>query len=115
MKPFAEIEVAQSATSYQKLKIDLALTEKYGIAARVELSDGRIRYYGTVKPASAAREMIGARLVREWNFQTNIMRTWYETLDAQNRIRIVRPDPILVGNRKIHYLFNQQGDYDGAF
>ena len=96
----------------ENLEIDQRLTEKYGEAERLQLSDGRIRYYGNIEPARKIGEMVGRRLVREWNPATNKMRTWHETLDGNGRIRQVRPS---LGRRKIHYMFDEEGNYCGAW
>lgn len=99
---------AHNAANYNKLKIDLRLTEKYGKAQRIELLDGRIRYYDLIKPAGTAGEMVGRRRVREWNPTTGKMRTWHETLDARGRIRQVRTE---TGLPKFHHLFDETGNY----
>lgn len=51
-----------------------------------------MRFYGELTPAKTPGEMAGARLVREWNPATGAQRTWYETLDHNGVIRIVRPE-----------------------
>lgn len=74
-----------------KLKSYYKQAEKYGTDSIKELSDGRYRFYGKLKPALKEGEMAGARLVREWNPATDVKRTWYETLDHAGNIRQVRP------------------------
>lgn len=61
--------------------------------------------------AKTPGEMAGARLVREWNPATGAQRTWYETLDHNGAIRIVRPE---TGGSKVHYTFDAHGNYTGS-
>lgn len=88
---------------------------KYGKAGVRELSDGRVRFYGEVAEARTPGEMLGRRLVREWNSETGATRIWHETLDHAERVRIVRPDVNVTGGAKVHYLFNTAGEYTGSF
>lgn len=85
--------------------------KKYGKAGFKELENGSIRYYGNIKAATNAGEMQGARLVREWNPISNSTRTWYETLDFNNRIRQVHPKY----NNLPHYVFDINGKYTGKW
>ncbi len=89
--------------------------KKYGKDHIKELSDGRIRFYGTLKPADKSGEMAGARLVREWNPNTGKERTWFETLDHSNNIRQVRPSVDVTGGTKVHYQFDVNGNYIGQW
>ncbi len=63
-------------------------------------------------PAKIKGEMAGRRLVREWNPESGLKRTWHETLDYDGKIRIVRPE-INDGN-KIHYLFDSESNFMGT-
>ncbi len=83
---------ASSALKGEQLRKHLGQLEKYGKAGFKELENGRIRYYGELKRASKAGEMVGRRVVREWDPATNATRTWMETLDHGGRVRIVRPE-----------------------
>ncbi len=94
-----------------RLKEYYRQAEKYGKGAIKELQDGRFRFYGEMKPASNLGEMAGARYVREWNPVTGSTRGWMETLDHIGMIRQVRPDISVTGGSKIHYLFDQVGNY----
>ncbi|KJS22032.1 MAG: hypothetical protein VR72_08090 [Clostridiaceae bacterium BRH_c20a] len=94
------------------LKKDLKYTEKYGLEARKELPDGRIRYYGEIQPASKPGEMVGRRIVQELNPANGNVRAWNETLDGAGRIRQVRPQ---LGPNKTHYTFDQFGNYTGKW
>lgn len=96
------------STSGLKLSRHLEQLEKYGTAGFKELESGRFRYYGTVTPATKPGEMIGRRVVREWNPASSGTRTWMETLDVNGRVRIVRPE---TGGRKFHHMFDQIGNY----
>jgi hypothetical protein len=69
----------------------LTQLEKYGQAGFRELESRRFRYYGEITPASKPGEMIGRRLVREWDASSGATRTWHETVDGVGRVRIVPP------------------------
>ena len=56
--------------------------------------------------------MVGRRVAREWNPATGKARTWMETLDGAGNIRIVRPEN---GGPKVHYMFDQFGNYTGQW
>lgn len=56
--------------------------------------------------------MIGRRLVREWDPQTGLQRTWHETMDQNRNIRIVRPE--MTDGDKVHYIFNSDGRFEGT-
>ena len=75
------------------------------------MPDGRIRYYGILDLAKKKGEMLGRRVVREWNPVTGQKRMWHETLDHNWRIRQVRPDEQFTGGVKIHYMFDAFGRY----
>ena len=57
-------------------------------------------------------EMIGRRRVREWDPETSLKRTWHETVDGNNNIRIVRPETN--DGIKIHYIFDSEGNFIGT-
>ncbi|WP_421522786.1 hemagglutinin repeat-containing protein [Neisseria yangbaofengii] len=102
---------AQSSLQGARLTEHLRQLEKYGKAGFKELENGRIRYYGDIKPARKTGEMIGARLVREWNPLTDSKRTWYETIDNARRVRSVAPKPVT--HEKNHHIFDKTGKYQG--
>ena len=110
--PLGELNEAASALQGFKLGEHLSQLEQYGTAAAKELENGAIRYYGKLVKAEKEGEMIGRRLVREWNPATGAKRTWHETLDANGTVRIVRP--ITTGD-KIHYFFDAAGKYLGKW
>ncbi|MEU5597306.1 DUF6531 domain-containing protein [Streptomyces sp. NPDC020298] len=89
--------------------------QKYGKGGYKELANGRFRFYGEVSPARNPGEMIGRRLVREWDPATGAKRIWHETLDANGRVRIVRPDVNVTGGKKVHYQFDRDGNFTGTF
>ena len=101
---------ASSAANGARLNEQLRLTEKYGAGGVRELPDGRMRFYGETTAAKTPGEMAGARLVREWDPTSGVQRTWYETLDQEGNIRIVRPE---TGGPKVHYTFGPDGSYTG--
>lgn len=101
---------ASSAANGARLNEQLRLTEKYGAGGVEELPDGRMRFSGETTPAKTPGEMAGALLVREWDPATGAQRTWYETLDQEGNIRIVRPE---TGGPKVHYNFGADGSYTG--
>ena len=69
--------------------------------------------YEELKPARTQGEMAGARHVREWDPYTGYKQDWYETLDNNGNIRQVRPDPKITGGKKVHYMFDTDGNYTG--
>lgn len=105
------INSAVSPLEAAKLKDYYRQAEKYGRARVTELENGRFRFYGDLTPSRTAGEMVGARLVREWNPKTGQIRTWYETLDHSGNIRSVAPKPVT--NDKNHHVFNADGNYEG--
>jgi hypothetical protein len=84
---------------------------KYGKGGVRELPDGRFRFYGEISKARTPGEMVGRRLVREWNPDTSATRIWHETLDHAGNVRIVRPDVTATGGNKVHYMFDVDGNY----
>ncbi|MGW2819101.1 RHS repeat domain-containing protein [Streptomyces sp. NPDC001415] len=100
-----------SSTQGHQLNEHLGQWQRYGKDGVRDLSDGRIRYYGEVTPANKPGEMIGRRVVREWNPRTGSKRTWHETLDQSGRIRQVRPDIKFTGGKKVHYVFDKLGKF----
>ncbi|MCQ4083999.1 type IV secretion protein Rhs [Streptomyces sp. RB6PN25] len=89
--------------------------EKYGKGGIRDLESGRIRFYGEVSLARNPGEMIGRRLVREWDPMTGNKRIWHETLDNEGNVRIVRPDVNVTGGKKVHYMFDKDGKFTGTF
>ncbi len=85
--------------------------EKYGQDGIKSLEDGRFRFYGNTTPAKTQGEMVGARLVREWDPTTGQTRTWYETLDHSGNVRSVAPKPVT--DEKNHHIFDADGNYQG--
>ncbi len=83
---------------------------EYGQRGAKILENGRIRFYGETTPARMSGEMSGRRLVREWDPASGAKRTWFETLDSSGRVRIVRPE---TGGQKVHFIFDQLGNYVG--
>ncbi|MGW4490337.1 RHS repeat domain-containing protein [Amycolatopsis sp. NPDC004368] len=88
---------------------------KYGKGGVRELPDGRFRFYGEVATARTPGEMVGRRLVREWNPASGATRIWHETLDHSGNVRIVRPDVSATGGDKVHYMFDTDGNYAGSW
>lgn len=95
------------------LKKHLQQLEKYGQAAVKYLKNGKIRYYGKIIPAQKMGIMAGRRTVREWNPANGKKRTWHETLDYSGEVRQVRPQRS--DRLKIHYQFNELGNYIGKW
>ncbi|MEV7090535.1 RHS repeat-associated core domain-containing protein [Streptomyces sp. NPDC093085] len=106
---------ASDAMNAARLKRFYSQAEKYGQGGIKELQNGRIRFYGSVARARNPGEMIGRRLVREWDPGTDSARIWHETLDASGNVRIVRPDVSVTGGRKVHYMFDPEGNFTGTF
>ncbi len=104
-----------SATEGANLNEHLSQQERYGKAGVRELEDGRIRYYGEIKPPRNPGEMIGRRTVREWNPANGNKRTWQETLDHDGNIRQVRPQESITGGKKVHYMFDRLGRFIGKW
>jgi hypothetical protein len=88
---------------------------KYGKGGVRGLLDGRVRFYGEITEARTPGEMVGRRLVREWNPDTGATRIWHETLDHTGNVRIVRPDVAATGGDKVHYMFDAGGNYTGSW
>ncbi|CAG6397843.1 DUF6531 domain-containing protein [Streptomyces cocklensis] len=104
-----------NAANYAKQLRYLQQAQKYGKGGIRELQDGRIRFYGLVAEAKTPGEMLGRRVVREWDPATDSTRIWQETVDHSGRVRIVRPDVKVTGGKKVHYLFDAQGNFIGTF
>jgi hypothetical protein len=77
-----------------------------------ELADGRIRYYDHLKPADKPGRTYGARVVREWTPSTGKERTWIVSLNHNERVIQVRFEN---GGPKVHYMFDDQGNYTGKW
>ncbi|SHM97561.1 RHS repeat domain-containing protein [Actinacidiphila paucisporea] len=77
-----------NAANYAKQLRYLQQAQKYGKGGIRELPDGRIRFYGTVAEAKIAGEMLGRRVVREWDPATDATRIWQETVDHSGRVRM---------------------------
>uniref|UniRef100_UPI00374E0B94 RHS repeat-associated core domain-containing protein n=1 Tax=Streptomyces millisiae TaxID=3075542 RepID=UPI00374E0B94 len=90
-------------------------SKKYGKGGYRELENGRIRFYGRIAEARNPGEMVGRRMVREWDPATGAKRIWHETLDQQGNVRIVRPDVNVTGGEKVHYTFDVDGNFTGTF
>jgi hypothetical protein len=68
------------------------------------LQNGRIRYYGSYRPAKSQGKTAGACLVVEVDAATGkTLRTWYESYDAQRRVLRVHPKiPVDLGHIEIN-------------
>lgn len=106
---------ASDAMNSAQLKRFYSQGEKYGKGGIKVLEGGRIRFYGNVTPARNPGEMVGRRLVREWDPKTDSTRIWHETLDTAGNVRIVRPDVNVTGGSKVHYSFDSEGNFTGTF
>ena len=104
---------ADNIADAAKLKEYYKQAEKYGTGSIKELQNGKFRFYEELKPARTQGEMAGARHVREWDPYTGYKQDWYETLDNNGNIRQVRPDPKITGGKKVHYMFDTDGNYTG--
>ena len=102
---------AHNAANFAKYKEHLRLLQKYGKGGYKELQSGKIRYYGELTPATTPGKMAGSRVVREWDPVKGTKRTWIETLDQHGRTRIVRPE---TGGPKVHYVFDEEGNFVGT-
>jgi len=92
------------------LQRHLQYSQDYGQAGVKHLQNGRVRYYGIVDPAKKPGQMIGRRYVHEFGPFTGRSRGWNETLDANFRIRQVRPQ--LDAKVKKHYFFDSKGNLE---
>jgi hypothetical protein len=97
---------ATSAVQGARLREHLRQSDRYGDEGFRVLENGRFRYYGPIRPADKMGEMLGRRLVREWDPATGVKRTWHETVDHSGTVRIVRPQ---TDGNKVHYHFDQHG------
>ena len=103
---------ASSAAQGARLRQHLRQWDRYGTQGFRQLENGRFRYYGDVRPANNPGDMIGRRLVREWDPATGATRTWHETLDATGTVRQVRP---VTDGVKVHHRFDANGNYAGSW
>ena len=104
--PDSEITVS----SYEKLEKGYS-NGKY--VDKKELANGKIRYYEKAKPANnPAEHRKETRLVIEYNPETGQKRAWLETVDSDNKVRMVRPEKN--NNTKTHYEFDKDGKYIGT-
>ncbi len=103
---------ASSSRQGYLLKTHLSQLEDYGANGYRQLQNGRRRYYGEVDLAKTNGEMVGRRLVREWDPKSGMKRTWHETLDGNGNSRIVRPETN--DGNKMHYVFDTNGKFIGV-
>lgn len=104
--PDSEITVS----SYGKLEKGYS-NDKY--VDKKKLTNGKIRYYEKAKPANnPAEHRKETRLVIEYNPETDQKRAWLETIDSDNKVRMVRPEKN--NNTKTHYEFDKNGKYIGT-
>ncbi|SEC64081.1 RHS repeat-associated core domain-containing protein [Streptomyces melanosporofaciens] len=106
---------AGNPAEHARLKRFYEQAQKYGKAGFRELENGRFRFYGKITPAAKEGEIMGRRLVREWDPATDSTRIWHESLDHSGRVRITRPDVKFTGGKKVHYLFDDTGKLIGTF
>ncbi|XTP08753.1 RHS repeat-associated core domain-containing protein [Streptomyces albus subsp. chlorinus] len=106
---------AANAAHAAKLKNYYSQAAKYGKGSHRELPDGRYRFYGDVKEAQKPGVIAGRRLVREWDPDSGRTRIWHESVDHEGRVRIVRPDVAVTGGKKVHYRFDEHGNFTGTF
>jgi RHS repeat-associated protein len=112
-KTLAGLNYGRSAKQGDLLKTHLRQLEEYGKDSFKRLQNGRFRYYKDIANSRTPGEMMGRRLVREWDPATGLKRTWNETLDHNKNIRIVRPQ-FNNNKNKTHYLFDRNGEYRGT-
>ena len=104
--PDSEIPVS----SYGKLEKGYS-NGKY--VDKKKLTNGKIRYYEKAKPANnPAEHRKETRLVIKYNPETGQKRAWLETIDSDNKVRMVRPEKN--NNTKTHYEFDKNGKYIGT-
>ena len=104
--PDSEITVS----SYGKLEKGYS-NGKY--VDKKKLTNEKIRYYEKAKPANnPAEHRKETRLVIEYNPETDQKRAWLETIDSDNKVRMVRPEKN--NNTKTHYEFDKNGKYIGT-
>ncbi|EPX57569.1 hypothetical protein D187_004913 [Cystobacter fuscus DSM 2262] len=106
---------AASSLMGAQLKEYLRQAAKYGSDGVKALANGRFRFYGEIMPATKPGEMIGRRVVREWDPVTGAKRIWHETIDQQGRVRQIRPEESVTGGKKVHYTFDKDGNFTGSW
>jgi hypothetical protein len=112
LKPFMKNNIGGVETFQgELLNTHLIQVKKYGSQGYRQLQNNKIRYYGELKAPMKEGEMIGRRRVREWAPETGLKKTWHETLDKNNVIRIVRPE--INNGIKTHYIFDNEGNFIG--
>ncbi len=85
---------------------------RYGSGGYKELQSGCVRFYGEMVRANTPGTISGSVRVREWNPFTGRARTWFERVDANGKVRQVRPE---TGGAKQHYHFDEFGNYVGKW
>jgi MOSC domain-containing protein YiiM len=104
---------ASSAKQGADLDKHLKQRQKYGKSHVRVLENGKIRYYDHINPATKPGDMVGSRRVREWNPKKDKKRTWFETIDQNNKVRQIREQ--VPEKTKTHYRFDEYGKYIGSW
>lgn len=102
---------ADNAAAGALLREHLRQLERYGSQGFKILENGRIRYYGDLRPARTPGNMAGNRTVREWDPVTGAKRTWLETIGNDGGVYVVRPET--GSGDKTHFYFDGGGGYIG--
>ncbi len=80
-----------------------------------QLPDGRTRFHDKFKPATNPGSTSGSRFVREFNPDTGMWRSWYESYAADGSVRVVHPKTIdSIAVDLPHYRFDH-GRFLGTF
>ena len=72
---------------------------------------GRIREADEVVQPDSPGTMLGRIKVHAWDPTAGNTHTWFETVDQQGTVRIVRPE---TGGPKVPFLFDAGGNYVGT-
>lgn len=82
-------ELRMMSKKYKLLNKEEAIAKN-----KVQLPDGRVRYYREETPASTVGSTRGAGMVTEYNPKTGIVRQWYESRDHSGKVVRVHPKNI---------------------
>jgi hypothetical protein len=103
---------ADKVADYKRYVTDLKYTEKYGTRRRVELQNGRIRYYGEPTPPQKPGRTTRTAYVHGYDPATGNTRGWMESYNASGDVIQVHPKHVnSVPVKFPHYMFSDSGEF----
>ena len=107
---------AHNAANFERYQRDLQYTEEYATRDRIELQDGRIRYYGEADPPRTPGRTVGTAYVHEYDPSADITRGWMESYNANGDVIQVHPKHVNSETVDLpHYMFDDGGEYVGRW